>query len=98
MAGVDARSTSSNSVNCSDGSAAGWSTTAATSSTATAGSKVMPARAAGPITAASSSDADIAGTVTVALRSDGSEAMELQRPVVEVGAERGDDASGCRSQ
>ena len=66
---VDARSASSNSVNWSDGSAAGWSTTAATSSTATAGSTVIPARAAGPITAASRSDADIAGTVTVASRS-----------------------------
>ena len=34
----------------------------------------------------------MAGTVTVASRERGAEAMELQRPVVEVGAERGDDA------
>ena len=85
------REASSNSVNWSDGSAAGWSTTAATSSTATAGSTVMPARIAGPITAASRSAADIAGTVTVASTKLRTEPLQLQRAVVEVGSERGDD-------
>ena len=60
------RSASSYSVNCNDGSAAGWLTTVATSSATSAGSAIAPSASTGRTIAASSSAGDIGGTATVA--------------------------------
>ncbi len=83
------RSASSYSVNCSDGSAAGSSTTALTSSATRARSTRPPTRSAGSTIAASSSAGAIAGDRHRRLVDRRAEALDGERAIVEVGAQGG---------